>query len=53
MVKNLILLLVLVAEIKGIIEQTDANNVVMSVKDIKLADQTMLVAENLLLPQPL
>lgn len=35
-----------VAEIKGIIEQTDANNVVMSVKDIKLADQTMLVAEN-------
>ena len=35
-----------VADIKGIIEQTDANNVVMSVKEIKLADQTMLVAEN-------
>ncbi len=32
--------------IESLVEQTDANNVVMSVKDIKLADQTMLVAEN-------
>ena len=32
--------------IEGILEQSDANNVVMTFKEIKLADQTMLVAEN-------
>ena len=33
-------------DVNGIIEQTDANNIVMTVQDVKLNGQTMLVAEN-------